>query len=119
MSDCEQTKGPSDPDRWYIPPLVLFEKWPLMLGFIAWATSFIFLEVRRGNPTFVTIPFIIGILGVVLLFFARLPLYKKRIFFSFGPARLDQYHRKLYRRAYSILVLSIIIDLFMLAGLKN
>ena len=41
-----------------------------------------------------------GVLGVVLLFFARLPLYRQRQFFTFGSRHLDAAHRKLYRLAY-------------------
>jgi len=42
----------------------------------------------------------LGSLGVALLFFARLPLYRQRQFLTFGPKALPAFHRKLYWSAY-------------------
>src|SRR5438132_12105233 len=41
-----------------------------------------------------------GILGLVLLFLARFPLYGQRRFWTFGPRELDRFHRRLYWLAY-------------------
>ena len=54
-----------------------------------------------------------GVLGVLLLFIARLPLYRARRFWTFGPRQLDRKHRRYYWLAYvavtgSLLVLWIV-----------
>ena len=41
-----------------------------------------------------------GILGAFLLFIARLPLYRARLFWTFGPHLLDRTHRWYYWLAY-------------------
>jgi hypothetical protein len=41
-----------------------------------------------------------GAVGAVLLFFARLPLYRQRRFFAVGRRSLDPLHRRLYWIAY-------------------
>jgi hypothetical protein len=48
-----------------------------------------------------------GVLGVILLFFARLPFYRQRRFWVFGPRELDRFHRRLYWLAYLIVLTSI------------
>jgi hypothetical protein len=50
---------------------------------------------------------VLGGVGSVLLFFARLPLYRKRQFFTFGPGQLSGIHRRLYWLAYPFLLVSI------------
>ena len=50
-----------------------------------------------------------GILGVVLLFLARLPLYWQRRFWAFGPRQLDRFHRRLYWLAYLFVIASILL----------
>src|SRR6266478_4495081 len=45
--------------------------------------------------------------GTVLLLFARLPLYRQRRFWTFGPGALDPAHRRLYWLAYLLVAASI------------
>lgn len=49
----------------------------------------------------------LGAVGTVLLFFARLPLYRKRQFLGFGPGQLDGIHRRLYWVAYLFVAVSV------------
>jgi hypothetical protein len=84
----------------------------LGIGFV----SILRLEIMKGNRFIIAFPFAVGFLGVILLFFARLPLYKRRQFFSFGPSGLDQPHRKLYFVAYMLLICSIGSMLLMLCA---
>jgi hypothetical protein len=51
----------------------------------------------------------LGAVGTVFLFFARLPLYRKRQFLSFGPGQLDGIHRRLYWLAYLFVAVSILL----------
>lgn len=48
-----------------------------------------------------------GFSGIVLLFFARLPLYRQRRFLMYGPRSLDKFHRRLYWLAYLTVLASI------------
>lgn len=48
-----------------------------------------------------------GASGVVALFVARLPLYRERRFFAFGPRALDSFHRRLYWLACLLVVAGI------------
>ena len=50
-----------------------------------------------------------GGVGTVLLFFARLPLYRQRRFLVFGPRELDKRHRRLYWWAYRFIAASIVL----------
>ena len=50
-----------------------------------------------------------GAFGIVLLFFARFPLYRQRRFWIFGPRELDRFHRRLYWLGYFFVVTSIIV----------
>jgi hypothetical protein len=47
-----------------------------------------------------------GVFGIVLLFLARLPLYRQRRFLNFGPRGLDRIHRRLYWLAYLVVLVS-------------
>jgi hypothetical protein len=57
-----------------------------------------------------------GVIGIVLLFLARLPLYRQRRFLTFGPRELDQSHRRLYWLAYLFVVVSM--GLFVVVWLR-
>jgi hypothetical protein len=59
-----------------------------------------------------------SIVGIVLLFLARLPLYRQRQFFSFGSRLLDAPHRRLYRAAYSFVFVAALLLLILLASLR-
>jgi bacteriorhodopsin len=58
---------------------------------------------RRGDATLVYVALLFGIVGIMLLFFARLPLYRQRRFFTFGSRALDDRHKRLYRWAYRLI----------------
>ncbi len=42
-----------------------------------------------------------GVVGAVLLFIARVPLYRQGRFWNFGPRYLDRKHRRIYWLAYA------------------
>ena len=50
-----------------------------------------------------------GVMGSILLFLARLPLYRQRRFWTFGPSALPQFHRKLYWLAYVAVVAALLL----------
>jgi len=57
-----------------------------------------------------------GVFGIVLLFLARLPLYRQGRFLTFGPRELDQIHRRLYWLAYLVVLVSM--GLFVVVWLR-
>jgi hypothetical protein len=66
-------------------------------------------RARRGDPTMLYVALVVAAVGVVLLFMARLPLYRERRFFTFGPGALDQRHRRLYRWAYGFIAAGVVL----------
>lgn len=50
-----------------------------------------------------------GIIGVVMLFVARLPLYKQRRVWTIGPMQLDRKHRRIYWMAYVFVAASLLL----------
>jgi Na+/melibiose symporter-like transporter len=62
---------------------------------------------QQGQVGFFAVALFLGIVGICLLFLARLPLYRRKQFFAFGPGQLDATHRKLYWWAYGFAVVSI------------
>ena len=62
---------------------------------------------RVGSTSLFAVGLLAGICGIVLLFFARLPLYRQHRFFTFGPRCLDGCHRRLYWLAYLFVLASI------------
>ncbi len=89
---------------WYVPPeligMFLFFFVPLIGILCAMLLPLLNQARRRGDATLVYVALLFGIIGIMLLFFARLPLYKQRKFFTFGSRALDAPHRKLYHWAY-------------------
>ena len=106
-----------EPSDWYFPR---DWRWILSWHFVVMPIaliSFLFLtglsEVRRGHPIMLYVALGLGLVGVVLLFCARLPLYRQRKFFSFGPRGLPAPHRRLYWTAYGFIGLAIGIMVFL------
>ena len=97
-----------DPYAWYVPPWVAFSL-PLrttcvlvsiLLPVLAWLQA---ADISKIYLTAVGL----GAVGAVLLYIARLPLYRSRKFWTVGPKQLNQAHRKIYWLAYGFVVLSL------------
>jgi hypothetical protein len=106
---------------WYVP-----SDWGFLLGFLVvpivgicagcflpWLNS-----ARRGNPAPFYASVLLAIAGVILLFLARLPLYRQKKFFSFGSRHLSGIHRKLYRVAYLCIGVSLLMMTLLLMMLR-
>jgi hypothetical protein len=50
-----------------------------------------------------------GVVGIILLFIARLPLYRQRRFWTVGPRQLDGKHRRFYQLAYASVAVSLLL----------
>ena len=73
----------------------------------AWFLPLLSKFKRTGDLTFVWFALALATIGTVLLFAARLPLYRQRRFFVFGSRQLDEKHRRLYRWAYKFIGASV------------
>jgi len=51
----------------------------------------------------------VAALGVGLLFYAKLPLYRQRRFFAFGPRALPEQRRPFYRWGYTCVLLGVLL----------
>jgi hypothetical protein len=105
---------------WYLPP----EVWlVLVIPTVAILSAMLLPLLARfksGEVTGIFYAAIIGsVIGVVLLFFARLPLYRQRRFLTFGSSQLDSAHRRLYRVAYVFLGISILLLLLIWLRLRS
>jgi len=66
-----------------------------------------------GKPSIALwVPFIILVVGVVLLFISKLSLYRKGIYDSFGPGQMTKAYATLYKTAYVLLGFGVLILLF-------
>lgn len=91
--------------NWYVPPdiAVLFGLFFILPVVAPIAGMLLPLVARFRSGDLVGVFYAalaLGAVGTVLLFIARLPLYRKRQLLSLGPGRLDSLHRKLYWTAY-------------------
>ena len=57
---------------------------------------------------------VIGGLGISLIFYAKVPLYRQRRFFTFGSRALPEKRRPFYRWGYGCVVLAVILLLCLL-----
>lgn len=73
---------------------------------------------NRGDTTLFKLAVFLGVVGVVLLFTARIPLYRQRRFFTLGPSSLSGIYRKLYFTAYIFIVPSIVLLVLLLLALR-
>ena len=93
----------ADRSEWYVPADWLFHLGCLLMiplsllaGLLVPAIS----SARRGDLTLFILSLALSLIGVVLLFLARLPLYRQRRFFTIGSAVLPESHRRIYRVAW-------------------
>jgi hypothetical protein len=95
---------------WCIPPEWI---WALMFPCIAlMASVFIpLLAVLKTGDMRALYRFGLGagLLGILLLFAARLPLYQERRFWTLGPKLLDRKHRRIYWLAYIFVAASLLL----------
>ena len=108
---------------WYVPPeLGCFFMLPSQIVILILSSYIVFPlinELKSGDAVrLYSAGLGCGVIGIVLLFFARLPLYRQRRFWTVGPRELDRFHRKLYKLAYVFVVLSILLLLVVWARVK-
>jgi hypothetical protein len=82
--------------------------WIALLAVVSGGILPLIAKLRSGNvlEIFYTGLGLAGV-GTILLFLARLPLYRQRRFWTVGPRELDPSHRRLYWLAYAFVLASI------------
>jgi len=103
----------------------LGKEWPLVLAiclggpsFVAFILASAALNAKAGDLTLFWFALASALIGITLLFIARIPLYRQHRFFTFGPKVLPETHRRVYRIAYAFIIPSILTLLFLLVVLR-
>jgi hypothetical protein len=107
----------NDPNSWYFPPVLGLSLMPVVSAVGVAVILSVVNSLRTGELTIPLLAMSFASVGVVLLFLARLPLYRQRRFFAFGSRLLDEPHRRLYRWAYRFLCLGGLLLLLTLLAL--
>jgi hypothetical protein len=74
---------------------------------------------RQGNPFLFWVALLLAVVGIVLLFIARLSLYRQGKYWTFGSSNLPERNRKTYRAAYWFIGTSVFLLLVLLLALKG
>ena len=111
-----------DRSHWYIPkdwqahlllqfglPVIL-----LMMGIFVPGL----INARQGDLTLFWVALTFAVIGVALLFFAKLPLYRQGNYLTFGSRALSRGRRKVYRIAYIFIGAGLLLMLLLLAVLQ-
>jgi hypothetical protein len=102
------TSNEKDSYPWLPPELILLFG-PLLIAIPTWLLLPIVVRTGQGDPTLLIIGIGLALCGIDLLLLARLPLYRQRRFFTFGPRLLDARHRALYRCAYVFIAAAMVL----------
>jgi hypothetical protein len=108
---------------WYVPPdIALTYSLPFAIICISVLSGILLPLISRahgkGDLLLLYMAFALGVVGIVLLAFAKMPLYRQRRFFTFGSRALDKGHRRLYHWAYRFIGVSVVLLLFLLLALR-
>src|SRR5258707_11947773 len=105
--------------NWYVPPdIALIYGLPFIVMPVAMLLPLLSRARSGGDFTLLYIAFTFGAVGTVLLALARMPLYRQRRFFTFGPRALDEAHKRLYWWAYRFIGVSVLLLSLLLVALR-
>lgn len=118
MSDPNDKKS-----DWYIPPdmAALFGIYFIVVPIVllgGWLGPGLYNAKATGDMSAFWVALVLGAVGTVLLFFARLPLYRQHRFLTFGPHELDERHKKVYWWAYGFIAVSVSLFILLLIFLR-
>ena len=99
---------------WYVPPDIAFLfSFYFVLPIVAILSGTLLplvAHLKSGDVVGIFYSaLVLGAVGTVLLFCARLPLYRKRQFLTLGPRQLSGIHRRFYWLAYLFVAVSILL----------
>jgi hypothetical protein len=107
-----------DPNRWYLPPMLILCVAPLISGPLAGAGLHVVNALRAGQWWIPASALVFSGIGIVLLFVSKLPLYRQRRFFTFGPRLLNTRHRRLFRWSYCFIAVGLLLMVCVLLALR-
>ncbi len=111
------------PSNWYFPPdqlaILMLQLGVPLIGILAGCFLPAISAARRGNPVIFWVALLLAVAGIVLLFFARLPLYRQGTLWTFGPSDLPEKNRRLYRMAWWFIGAGVFFLVVMFVGLKG
>jgi hypothetical protein len=113
VGDTVSSMNKRDSD-WYIPPdwlcLLGMSIVPLVIGLLASMLLPLVVRLKTGDlRALYGVGLGAGVISAVMLFVARLPLYKQRQFWTIGPMQLDRKHRRIYWLAYVFVAASLLL----------
>ena len=76
---------------------------PVIIGLLMLIFLRVLAYARENGSVLLLIAFASALIGITLLFIAKLPLYRQGRFFTFGPSALSRGYRSLYVAAYILL----------------
>jgi hypothetical protein len=92
--------------------------WFLSIAVFAFAASHVlsFFTRLSGMPWIwcYAIGLVFAAIGVCLIFYAKIPLYRQRRFFTFGSGALKAERRAFYRRGYRCVIFAVALLLCLL-----
>ena len=98
---------------WYIPPdIAMFLVIPSIAILVSSLLPVLAYIKRAEILGLFYVALGLGGAGSVLLFFARLPLYRQHRFWKFGPRELPSFHRKLYWLACLFVITGVLLFAF-------
>lgn len=100
--------------NWYFPTdlgcLLFSWFWIALIAFLAGGILSLISKLKSANILEIFYAALVfSTIGTILLFFARLPLYRRKQFLTFGPKHLDGIHRKIYWLAYLFVIISLLL----------
>jgi hypothetical protein len=101
------------PNDWIWPPadqwITIWGLW-INFGIVVLGSQLLWFFSHLTGTRWVlcyVIALIIGTIGASMIFFAKLPLYRERRFFTFGSEALPEQRRPVYRWGYCCVALAI------------
>jgi len=91
---------------------------PFVVLLVAGTVLAALARAKQGDPFLLYLALGLAGAGLILLFMAKLPLYRQGRFLTFGSKLLPANRRRLYRVACALIGLSAIIMLVLLAALR-
>jgi hypothetical protein len=91
---------------------------PTIVGLVLACLLPALFRARQGDPTLALTAAVCALTGIALLLIAKLPLYRRGKFLTFGLGALPGWYRTVYAVAYVFLGLSIGLLLLLLAVVR-
>lgn len=97
--------------NWYVPPdLVVTVILPLVVCLGGLLVIQVLILLKQASLfTLVSSGCSLGLLGILLLFVARWPLYRQHRFWTIGPRQLPRLYRRIYGLAYAAIIPAVVL----------